>query len=106
FYASGEAGMEIPGLQDVLKLFPTPGEVNAESTTCPICVDFLIDPTRGRFRFMPSVGYEMSVGPVTVSVDAGVSLPEFELDVPRGYFYLSGGFDLKNIGFSGTLGID
>jgi hypothetical protein len=106
FYAAGEAGIEIPGLQDVVKLFPSPGEVDAESTTCPVCVEFLIDPVNGRFKFMPSIGYEMSVGPVTLEVDAGVSLPEFELDVPRGYFYVSGGFDAKSLSFSGTLGVD
>jgi hypothetical protein len=105
FYVEGRAGMEIPSLGDLAKLFPGPEEVQADSTTCPVCVDFLIDPLNGRFRFLPSIGYEMSIGPLTASVD-GPSLPSFEVDIPRGYFYIEGGFEVKNLSISGKFAFD
>jgi hypothetical protein len=105
FYVEGRAGLEIPSLSDVVKLFPTEAEVQADSSACPVCVDFLIDPLNGRFRFLPEIGYEMSIGPMTAAVD-GPSLPQFELDVPRGYIFVAGGFEYKNLSISGSFAFD
>jgi hypothetical protein len=105
FYAEGRAGMEIPGLGDLAKLFPGPGEIEADSSDCPVCLDFLIDPLNGRFRFLPSIGYEMNVGPLTADV-SGPSLPSFELDVPRGYIYIAGGFEYGKMGIDASFAFD
>ncbi len=108
FYAAGSAGVQIPTLGDALGLFPElEDDVDADSSDCPICFEFLIDPLNGRFRFTPESGYEMSVGPATVSVDGPeFPLPEFELDIPRGLVHIVAGFEAKNLEFEADVTFD
>ncbi len=108
FYAAGYAGLEIPSLGDIVQLFPGQEDNDAvDSSECPVCLDFLIDPLNGRFKFSPTVEYEVSIGPLSGSVGApGVPPFEFEIDIPRVFFYVSGSLDAKGMGFSGSFTFD
>ncbi|MFT4702614.1 MAG: hypothetical protein ACI81R_000300 [Bradymonadia bacterium] len=108
FYASGSAGLEVPGLGDLLGLFPGGDDVDGDSETCPICLEFEIDVLNGRFAFRPSSGYAMSIGPLEVSVDGPeIPMPEFEIDISRGYIFLTASFAMgKKMEFEGSFEFD
>jgi hypothetical protein len=67
-----------------------------------MCLDFTFDPLRDRLKFMPSVGYTMSFGPMSASPEGVPTPPEFEIDLQRGKLHLAGNFKYEGIGFAGV----
>lgn len=81
--------LELPDLFPELELW------NSE-VRCPGCVDFIIDPRNGRFRFIPTTSYSTRLGNLELNSGPSLPAPRFEIDIPRGYYMVGGSFEVKN----------
>jgi hypothetical protein len=100
-YAAGRGSLSLPGLGDLIQLFP--GFADGTPT------EFTIDPLNGRFRFRPGSGYTIELGPFTYEGQGGSSLPipEFELDIPRGFFFITAELSIpRKFSISGDFTFD
>lgn len=100
------AALTVPGLGDLTNLVPPSGPSSGVSSSkCLACLDWIVDPLNGHLKFMPEVGFEMSIGPMTAESDTPTP-PEFEIDTKRGFIHVAGEFEYQELGFEGDFSFD
>ena len=67
--------------------------------------DFTLDIENGVLEFHVNSSVEAEIGPLTIALEGGPAAA-IELDAPRGYIYVEGGFEFHPVAFFGRVGLD
>ncbi len=90
-YVSGSASLVLPQFDGVDLSGPA--------------ADFTLDIENGVLEFHVNSSVEAEIGPLTIALEGGPAAA-IELDAPRGYIYVEGGFEFHPVAFFGRVGLD